>query len=299
MHTLGKVFLWINLLLLVPAAVLLSAKLINSRNYWMQQVSNKEQQIESSSATLAEKEKQLDQLRADLTRERLAWDSMFAAPNSRADAQGVATIGIGPDQGFAVVADDAPSPIVHVFVPADQTGQASKYLGPFRIVSARGSQSQLEPMFRVVGNPQQDWPPGNWRVWQVVPSQAPSRVVALTSEIVKNLEAVASRESTLADLQNTVQKAQDLLDSRLRELLGNPDAAEVEGIPEISAGLVAALHDAQAARNAELARLDNLRRDVDQAYQQLTELVAGNEQLLGTPAGSETAGSGPALSSSR
>ncbi len=293
MHTLGKVFLWINLLLLVPAAVLLSAKLINVRNYWMQQVGDKEKQIEANEATIATKSAQLDQLQAELTRQRLAWDTMFAAPNSRADAEGVATIGLGPDQGFGIVADGAPAPIVHVFVPTDQAGQQSRYLGPFQIVSARGSQSQLQPMFRVVGNPAQDWPAGSWRVWQVVPSQAPSRVVALTSEIVATLEAVASREATLALQQKAVQQAQAHLESRQRELLGNPQAPKVEGVPEISEGLVAALHDAQAARNADLAELDRLRRKVDQAYEQLTELVAQNGRLLEQPA------AGPALSSAQ
>lgn len=291
MHTLGKVFLWINLLLLVPAAVLLSAKLINVRNYWMQQVSEKEKQIEANEAAIEKKAAQFDQIQTDLVRQRLAWDTMFAAPNSRADADGVATIGVGPDQGFGVVAEGAPSPIVHVFVPTDQTGQQSRYIGPFQVVSARGSQSQLQPMFRVVGNPAQEWSAGSWRVWQVVPSQAPSRVVALTNEIVEKREAVASREASLARQQKAVQQAQEHLDGRRLELLGNPQAPKVEGVPEISEGLVAVLHEAQAARNADLAELDRLRRDVDRAYEQLTELVAQNSRLIGQPAG------GPTLSS--
>ena len=278
MHTLGKVFLWINLLVLVPAAVLLSAKLINARNYWMQRVDQKEQQVDNNDRQIAEKQKQLGALRAQLVQQRLAWDSMRLA-NGRADAQGNITVNIGPNQAFANVPQGAPPPIVHVFIPQ---GQGSMYLGPFQVTAAQGNQSQLQPMFRVVtANPAQDWAPGTtWRLWEMVPSQAPSRVVELTSELVKKAEAVRSRQETLALQQKAVEQAQQHLESRRKELFGNPQAPQIEDAPEVSQGLVAALHDAEAARNAELAQLDRLRREVDQAYERLTQLVAQNEQLV-------------------
>ncbi|HEX6987716.1 MAG TPA: hypothetical protein VF170_20215 [Planctomycetaceae bacterium] len=296
MHTLGKVFLWINLLMLVPAAVLLSAKLLNVRNYWMQQVEDGETKIAANEKTIAEKEKQLDQLEADLAHQRQAWDTLWSPVPGRADAQGVVTVGVGPDQGFGVVPEGAPAPIVHVFVPdpaAPQDPQRSLYVGPFQIAAARAGQSQLQPMFRVVGNPPVDWPEGGWRIWQVVPSQAPSRVVELTNEIVEKREAVASREATLALQQKAVEQAQAHLESRRLELFGNPQAPKIEEAPEVTQGLVAALREAEAARNAQLAELDRLRREVAEAYDRLTQLVAENGRLA------ERLGTGPELSSAR
>lgn len=285
MHTLGKVFLWINLLLLVPAAVLLSAKLINSRNYWMQQIGQKEKQLETNRDQIALKEKQRADLRADLVRQRLAWDTMFLAPNSRADVDGIATVGVGPAQNFGLVPAEAPAPIVHVFTP---TENGSKYIGPFQIAEAQGTQSRLQPMFRVFEGEPATWTPGTWRLWQVVPSHAPSRVVELTNEIVKAREALTSRQETLADQQKAVEQAQQHLDSRRKELLGDPQAPKIEGVPEVSEGLVAALRDAESARNQDLAELNRLRHAVDQAYERLTRTVAQNErlaqQLAGRPA---------------
>lgn len=285
MHTLGKVFLWINLLFLVPAAVLLSAKLINSRNYWMQQIGQKEKQLENNREQIAQKEKRRSDLQSNLVRQRLAWDTMFLAPNSRADVSGVATVGVGPAQNFGVVPADAPAPIVHVFAPSEN---GSKYIGPFQIAEARGAQSRLQPMFRVFEGEPESWTPGVWRLWQVVPSQAPSRVVELTNEIVKAREAVVSRQETLALQQKAVEQAQQHLESRSKELLGDPQAPKIAGLPEVSEGLVAALRDAEAARNEDLAELNQLRHAVDQAYERLTRTVAQNErlaqQLAGRPA---------------
>ena len=287
MHTLGKVFLWINFCLLI-GAVLLSAKLINARNYWMDRVEKKEQQIATNDQQLADKEKQVKELRASLVQQRLAWDTMFVAPNSRADAQGNVTVGVGPDQGFGNIQEGDPAPVIHVFVPRQE---GSFYLGPFQLTAARGSQSQLQPMFRpVTANPAQDWQPGNWRLWQMIPSQAPSQVVQLTSDIVRKLEAVKSRQATLALQQKAVEQAQQHLEGRQMELFGNPQAPQIEGAPEVSLGLVAALRDAEAARNVELARLVALRREVDHAYERLTQLVGQNEQLV-----QQLPGGGPAL----
>ncbi|MBA3314077.1 MAG: hypothetical protein M3552_09575 [Planctomycetota bacterium] len=291
MHTLGKVFLGINVILVV-AALLLTSKLVNTRNYWMQQVGLREKTIEQNDVQIAEKTKQLQQLQANLVQQRLSWDTMFLAPNSRPDAQGNITVGVGPDQGFGIPPEGSPPPIVHVFVPSGEN--SSVYVGPFQVTAARGPQTQLAPMFRVFEGEPTTWTPGTWRLWQIVPSQAPSRVVELTNDIVKKREAVTSRQNTLALQQKAVEQAQEHLASHQQELLGNPQATEIAEVPEVRAGLVAALRDAEASRNASLAELDRLRREVDQAYDRLTRLVAQNGRLV-----QDEAAATPELSSAR
>jgi len=283
MHTLGKVFLGINLLLVI-GALLLTSKLIGTRNYWMQQIGNAETKIEDNEATIADKETQLKQLRANLVQQRLAWDTMFLA-EARPDQQGNVTVGIGLNDGLGRVPEGSPAPVVHVFVPAGENG--SVYIGPYQITQAADNQAQLAPMFRVFEGEPASWQQGTWRLWQVVPSQAPSRIVELTNKIVQKQEAVASRQATLALQQKAVEQAQAHLASLQQELLGNPQATEVPGSPEIKAGLVAALHDAEANRDESLAELDRLRREVDQAYDRLTRLVAENGRLVGAAATSE------------
>jgi hypothetical protein len=284
MHTLGKVFLGINVLLVI-GALLLTSKLINTRNYWMQQIGQREQTIEQNEKSIAEKEQQLKQLRATLVQQRLAWDTMFSA-NGRADQQGNLTVGVGPLDGFGVVPPNSPAPIVHAFfVPAGENG--SVYIGPFQITAANANQAQLAPMFRVLNGEPANWQQGTWRLWQVIPSQAPSLIVELTNKIVEKQEAVASRQATLALQQKAVEQANAHLASLQQELLGNPQGSDVPGSPELKAGLVAALHDAEAGRDESLAELDRLRREVAQAYDRLTRLVAENGRLVGSSATSE------------
>jgi len=283
MHILGKVFLGINLLLVI-GALLLTSKLIGTRNYWMQQIGSAETTIEKNETSIAEKETELKQLRATLVQQRLAWDTMFVA-NARADQAGNVTVGIGPNDGFGVVPEGSPAPIVHVFVPAGANG--SVYVGPYQITQAAGNQAQLAPMFRVFEGEPANWQQGAWRLWQIIPSQAPSLIVELTNKIVQKQEAVASRQATLALQQKAVEQAQTHLASHQQELLGNPQATDVPESPEIKAGLVAALHDAETNRDESLADLDRLRREVDQAYDRLTRLVAENERLVGAATTSE------------
>lgn len=292
MHTIGKVFLGLIVVFLVPAAVLLTARLINTRNHWMQQVATERTAVEQNAEQLEEKERTLDQLQADLARQRLSWDTVIPAPNSAADAQGLLTVGAGPQQGLGIP-EGGPAPIVHAFMPLPEGG--SLYVGPFQVVAAQGNQAQLKPMFSVFPGETANWTRGVWRLWRVIPSQAPSRVVALTNEIVKANEALATRQSTLQIQTQAVAQARATLESRQRELLGNPQAPEIEGSPEVTAGLVAALQQADAARNAELAKLDQMRRAVDQAYQRLKNLVAQNENLAGKLTSQSASGPGPTL----
>jgi hypothetical protein len=277
MHTLGKVFLWLNLLLLI-AAVLLTSKLVNARNYWMAQVDQRSKQIATNDAQIAQKTKELEAARNDLVRQRQAWDTMFLAQNCRANADGSVIVGAGSGQGFGVVPQGAPAPTVHVFVPRGQ--DQSYYLGEFSVANVGPAQSELTPLFRVQPNEPANWPQGNWRLWQHVPVQAPARVVELTNAVVEKLEQVAAKQSTLALQQKAVAQARQNLQSRQKELFGNPQAPKIEESPEVTVGLVAALQDAEAARDADLAELDRLRREVDRAYDRLTQLVAQNDRLV-------------------
>jgi hypothetical protein len=294
MHTLGKVFLWINLLLLI-GAVLLTSKLANTRNYWMGQVEQRTKQIRDNDAQIAQKEKELRTLQNTLAAQRAAWDTMIVAGNSRANADGTVIVGVGSGQGFGVVAQGQPAPTVHVFVPQ---GNGSMYLGPFSVdlTNVAPAQTQLIPLFRVQPNEPANWPAGNWRLWTMVPSQAPSRVVELTNGVVSKLEQLAGRQYTLELQQKEVAQARQHLEGRQQELFGNEQAPKIAESPEVTVGLVAALRDAEAARDADNAELDRLRREVDQAYERLTRLVAQNGRLVQQ---SSAATPGPALSAAQ
>lgn len=276
MHTIGKVFLGLNVLLVI-GAVLLTARLVNTRNHWMQQVGQRADQIKASDEQILQKEAELSKLQSDLQRQRLAWDTVLQAPNCRANPDGTVIVGAGQNVGFAAAAADAAPQIVHIFVPQ---GESTAYLGPFQIVNVGAAQSQLAPMFRVQPEEPATWPVGTWRLWQHVPSDAPSRIMALTSAVLEKREAVVARQETLALQQKAVEQAQTHLESRRRELLGNPQAPKIEDSPEVVAGLVATLRETEASRNASLVELDRLRREVDESYAKLTDLVAENVRTV-------------------
>lgn len=284
MHTIGKVFLVLTLLAAL-IAVPLTARLINTRNHWMKEVASGQAAIEQNQKRLQQAEEKLDGLQAELARQRLSWDTVFLAQNAGIDQQGLLTINIGPRQGFGVPKGGVP-PVVHAF--AVRPDGSSVYAGPFQVVAAQGSQSRLEPKFPVFPADVANWKTKTWRLWQVIPSQGPSRVVALTNEIIESREALVAREDTLSLQQKAVAQAKTALEIRKKELFGNPQATPIAGSPEITAGLVAALQEADAARNKELARLVKLRRAVADAYQRLTNLVAQNQGLLAKLTGGRT-----------
>lgn len=292
MHTIGKVFLVLTLLSAL-IAVPLTARLINTRNTWMKQVDAGQTAIERNQKQLQTAQEELDSVKAQLTNQRFAWDTMFLAQNSGIDQQGVLTVNIGPRQGFGVVPQGSPQPVVHAF--AVRPDGSSVYAGPFRVVAAQGSQSRLEPTFPVFPADIANWKAQTWRLWQVIPSQAPSRVTALTNEIIETREALVARQDTLALQKKAVVQAKTALETRKKELFGDPQATPIQGSPEITVGLVAALQEADAARNKELAKLDELRRSVVNAYQRLTKLVAQNQGQLAKLSGGRPASFGPTL----
>lgn len=279
MHTLGKVFLALIVVFLIPAAVLLTARLINTRNHWMSQISAEDANLARSTQEIAEKELEEKRLFSQLAMNRLSWDTVFVADRSGVDQNGILTVGIGPQQGFGIQAEGQPSPIIHAFMP--QADGKSVYAGPYQVESAQGNQTRLKPMFRVRPEEVANWTQGAWRLWQVIPSHAPSRVVELTNELVMAHEALTARQATLELQKKAVAQAEAALAARNQELMGNPNATPIEGRPEDSMGYVAAIQVAEAERAKELAELDRLRHAVEDAYEKLTVVLDENRKRVG------------------
>ena len=285
MHTLGKVFLGLTLLCAI-GAVVLTTQLLNIRNSWMRRIAQSEATIEQNDAQLDSKQQELESLRLDLDRMRLTWDGLAAAQTAQVDNLGRVNVSVGPTQGFATVEAGQAAPMVQAF--AEAPGGAV-YIGPFRVASAQGSQSVMEPVFTVLPGDPQSWPTSNWHLWQSIPSEAPSRVVALTNKIVAKSEIRDSRQATLALQTRAARQAQDHLAGRMKEIEGDPQAAQLDSAPEVSAGLVTAIGQAETTRNTALAELDRLRHAVDTAYQTLTATLEQNRKLVEALPQSQTA----------
>ena len=111
MHTIGKVFL-VLVFLLAPAAALLTAKMMNVRNSWMQTIGDNQKKIAANDESMAATQREVTQLRDQLTLQRLTWDGLYVAPNGAADANGTLTVNVGTDQGFGVRPEGGTSPLV-------------------------------------------------------------------------------------------------------------------------------------------------------------------------------------------
>lgn len=277
-HLVGKIFLVLTFLA-GTAATLLVAKLLHVRN-------ERQKAYEQAVTAVESREAKLADVRGQATAERrrsAAVETLWHRPVvvGKGDVaigdDGEIAIDIGTDVGFGV--DDPErqaDPVFYAFVGGPGK---SVFVGPYRLVESRQTRSLLEPVFPISEEAIEAWPGGPWRLWESVPSVAPTEVTRLRNRLDEAKVTLQARTSTFARQERAVRQARDQLDATLRKLEGDPDARPIEGRPEVTDGLVAAIAAETADRDAALARLRQLRDDVAAAYATLTATLAENADL--------------------
>jgi septal ring factor EnvC (AmiA/AmiB activator) len=265
MHIIGKILVWLIVLGAVGPLVLTS-KVIAYRNSWTKQIETLQKSNEDKQKTLADRQKKLQELKNDLSRTTVAWGDYWS------DLQGGANNGMiglqGNLEGIGVPAG-APLPVVHVFMP---DGEGSRYLGAFQPPTAdaiRVGQVQLKPTWIPRSNENESglWkgPQNGWRCRITIPAADVSHFSDLYADLAYADDELARRQFTLEQVQKKMHDdSQKLLDERLKEL----------------EKLVTEIEQADEERNAALARVDGLRRDMEQAIRKLQELIEDNRDLF-------------------
>lgn len=292
MHVLSKVLLGVVILAAV-VAVVLTSKLRLARGHWLEQVAQRQTQLETSKEDLRKKQLTVAAARDDVNRLMSLWgNSWDSAQNQLVNPQqGAVATKVGGNAGVARREFSAQSqlPAYYLFAVAPQ-GQESKYLGEFRATAVQADQTALQLTRAPYPGEAQSWPQGPWRIRESIPSHWRAIFSGLQAKTAEALQDVQDQQARLAMAENLNAKSQQQLQRRLQQLEGNPDA--VPGASSIVLdGLVKSLRAAETARNQDLARLDDLRHEYDQKYRRLAELLEQNRQLersLPQPADSST-----------
>ncbi|MCA9057431.1 MAG: hypothetical protein KDA85_02990 [Planctomycetaceae bacterium] len=270
MRTLGVVLLVINILCLLAGGVLM-ARVGKHRNDVSVALADARQKSEKAVADYNSAKLDLLAAESELARVKLGWDREWEQSpqqnnNLQVGVQGVNLLlnGLGSANGLA--AHETPQgaqvpPTVHVF--ALRPDQSSFYIGEFvaDLAQLQPNAAVLRPNWNVPQSELRTWDfSQGFRLRTLIPRADRARVDHLNTLIQETVEqiGVLDRKIVAQTALNDAARAQ--LEVRRGELLGNPNHPEVEGRPEFTAGLLAALRDLEDDRNSIQASVDTLRR---------------------------------------
>jgi uncharacterized protein YhaN len=269
MHILGQVFVWLTVVCALGAG-LLTAKMFDVRNSWARKVETLETDVAKSEEQIRTKRAELDRLTAEYEQVMLGWDRYWNAvptqpvPNSPQ----LTTNGLGLNQGLRPVnpvnPGEPPTPAeVHVF-RLNNDG-SSAYLGPFAATQIFDTRAELTATWRVRGPELQTWGAGvsPMRHRTLIPPGFKEAYEPLHRELALADENLLSKQRHLAKMTELDQRAAEQLDFRRGELQ--------DAVVELKTG--------EEERAVELAELDKLRRELQDAHGRMERLIAENRQL--------------------
>ena len=283
MHVLGKVFTWM-IVVLALVAMVLTAKMHGVRNSYHEQVEDLKEQNERNATALAQRRRDLQDLRGELHRTLLGWDRYWnnvEAGKLRPMEGTISTENLGTDQGLGLPKrpnpQDPEPPVVHAFRPTDDGSYV--YVGPFQTTSTlRENVAVLKSAWGVRGQEADSWnKAGTWRFWALVPSPYTTRFSDLQKQLTVADESLLSAGKNL-DLQNQLAAAAGRdLKFRLGQLLRAPNVQPGEKDPEL--GLIKAIEYEVEERDERLMEVDQLRRELKDATETRDELNQENNRL--------------------
>jgi len=273
MHWSGKLFAWL-LVPLVLVAMLFTAKLIKVRNSWTAKIEKSKDEYNKLAPQLVAAQHDLDRTWGDWHRATVTWGQrVYQAQTNVNPAAGSVNVSLGTSQGiqqgqwlygFEILPDGS-----------------SIYRGDFVAQTVREGESLLVPNWRLRAGDTDGWQTGNWRWRLMLPAAYPNRFDELEQTLVQEDELFNDRTQTLAIQQQLIATANEQLKLREAELVGGPELPKTETLdPEFRDGLTATLEALEEDRNAELVRIDRLRRSVRSLNQQVQQTQTENRELV-------------------
>lgn len=284
MHTLGKVFTWLTVALAI-GAIVLSLRLLDVRNSWTQQVetvdndhTSLKEENQQLAADIAEQRRRLRNLRSELHRTVLIWGRFWNAEARPLDAgEGRLRAAVGTNQGLRPPGEETVTTL-HAFRPTADGNYV--YVGEFEATTVRENESRLDATWRIRPGEAQNWQGGTWRFREAIPPGYQTRFVDLRTELTVADELFAAKQDYLQAQEELIRSANEHLQYRRQELIGDPNDPEDKGLNgEIS--------DEEDARNQALAEVDQLRHNREDALQRIDELIGANRRLAERLPGSE------------
>lgn len=273
MHILGKVLVWLTVVLIV-AASWLTSQALGVRHRWLSSVETRQQKIEKQIHDIADSRRRIRDLEERRQLLVHAWGDVWTAPNSRVQPGGTGAVELGVGASSNLPQKNADGGNATVFVFGEEGGQ-SKYLGEFVVADTRPTQAIVQLTRRPFSQETAEWPQGTYHVRNTLPSNwLVSSAQLQAQQVIADAHLVEQRQQ-LEVLNGMVQSSQAILNQRLAELNGNPNAPATAS-EDVKDGLVLTLKKSEQARDLVLAQVDQLRRQVIQTYDDIVKTLASN-----------------------
>lgn len=266
MHVTGKILVFLVAVGAIGALVL-SARLVDARGKWMNQLQEARKQNEANADKLAAARLARDQAREQLEREMLRWDRIWNNVNGTFFAQNKSlVVNLGASAGI--------EPKLNLYAFQVGNNNASSYVGAFTASKVQPNNAGLNAAFRVRADDVPNWSGQLWRIRSMIPSAYASQVASLETELVVADELLAKQTGNLETQNKLVEEAREQRDARTAELLGGGKADAA------TPGLVAQITQAEDKRNESLAKVDELRRAISAATAAVQQLIRENNELV-------------------
>ncbi len=299
MSTLGKVCLVLTLILLLLAVAPIpgiyggwAPKLLLVHNQWSLKLRDSKQKAVDAVTSNREAHQEFNKAMADVAGLTIGWDKFWnvpvRSPEATTETPTVAKQGnrlilnnIGSDNGLQDLqfVDSAGTvqmskPIVHAFYGG---AEGFTYAGEFRAAAITAKRTELEPVRAM--NPQDvaNWNPNAaWRLRTMVPPSYRTTIDEAFQQRQRNKELLQQMNDNIARQTSLLEQAQAALAIREGELLGGLPQKDgpIPSRPEFTDGLLSVNTDVEEERNQLLLEIDQLRRQIKQAFQLRDSMIS-------------------------
>jgi len=280
MHILGKVLLWLCVILLIPASLVLTTMTLDVRHRWLQDVADRQQRVEQGIQQIADVQRRVRTLEEKRQVLVSSWGDVWNAPNSgpQAGTPGAVELQVGASSGLPQRGPEYQvDPAVYVFA---ETADGSQYLGAFLIADIRPTQAIARLVRAPYPQEIESWPRGTYHVRNNLPANWLTTAATLQGQQDTADAMLVDQQLVLSTRKEMVKVSQATLDQRLAELNGNPQASP-EAEDEVKDGLVESLRKFENARNQLLVDVDGLRHRLFAEYSELEQTLLKNVEKDG------------------
>jgi hypothetical protein len=274
MHIMGKIGVWL-VVVAAMASTVLTAKFIQVRNSWTKKDVTLQKGYQALEPKIADLTEQVARLEAELFRAKDLWGQHLndVVTVVQRQPEGILAIDRGTNHGlrekmtlygFEILPD----------------GNAV-YRGDFTVTTARDVQAQLQPNWRVRPEDVATWQQnGKWRWRNLIPPGMQQNYDPQILAIAKADGTWTDRKKKLATEVALEKAAEDQKNLREAELIGGEQLSKDPVVEvEYREGLVAAIEQTEEARNEVLRKVDDLRRRLRVAQQNVERLQTENQEL--------------------
>lgn len=281
MNVLGKVFAFFLVPVSAAFALYLTARLFDTRSQYLKKYDDLVQQREKNADDLVKLEREVNRLDREIGLVQNSWGQEFVAPNSTVQqgAEPMIDLGIGTTGGLGTQPQGGVKPLPTLYTFAVDASGNSRYLGDFEIIDPRADRTGARLAHPPIPGETDTWQAGTMRVRDMIPAAHRGETYNLrTQQIVLN-QKLETEQRLIALKDVEIAESQKLLDRRMKELAGNPDAP-AEASDDVRDGLVKTLEKEEADRNALQVVVDRLRRELSDKFASLESVLAKNEEIV-------------------